>query len=99
MSHLTPPTPFTAYSNIDPATPNAVLHTELMPKGLFDHEKRVWLQMQSDKLKELGKCFWEQYGKTGRQSDLSLSEALYEEADQCRKASKRKHLDYQPLLK
>ena len=70
-----------------------------MPKGLFDHEKRVWLQMQSEKLYDLSVKFAEIYRKNGQHYFLSMSVALQYESEQCIKASKRKYIEYQPLLK
>jgi len=98
MPRLTYPTSPNAYSNIDPSTPNAHLHPEPMPKGLRDCEKRVWLKANAEKLKELGKIMRSQYNASGIQLHLTFAEAFEAESKACLLASKRKYIDYAPLL-
>lgn len=86
------------YQNVDAITANAHLHPEKMPKGLREIEKRKWLKEMHLKLKDLGKSFWIQYKDTGLQIHLTFSEAYYAEAEECRKASVRKHIERNPLL-
>lgn len=98
MSKLNLPLNQDAYDNVDAITANAHLHPEKMPRGLRDVEKRQWLKKMHLRLKDLGKSFWIQYKQSGLQIHLTHSEAYYAEAEECRKASVRKHIERNPLL-
>ncbi len=81
---------------LDPATDNPHLQLRKMPKGLRDAEKRQWLETESLNLKIASDDAEIEFKKTGNFFFRSLSDALKQEAKECKLASKRKYIDRTP---
>lgn len=95
MRHLSPPIPFTDYI-LDPATDNSHLWKRPMPKGLRDSEKRQWMKDEASIIEGMAIQARNKYQETGLSYFLSFADLVQNEADDLRRASKRKHIDRQP---
>lgn len=93
--YLTGPIPFTDYI-LDPATDNPHLQLRKMPKGLYDAEKREWLNEESIVLKAVAEECKAKYRQTGLYAFLSLADSLIQESDECKRAAKRKYIERLP---
>lgn len=96
MKRLTAPMTMWDYV-LDPATDNPKFQTRKMPKGIINEsEKRQWLAEESVNLKCAAHDAELQYQKTGQYFFKSLSDALLQEAKECRLASTRKYIERTP---
>lgn len=95
MKRLTPPIPFTDYQ-LDPATDNPNLWKRKMPYGLRDDEKRLWMKEEASLIEGFAVQALNKYEETGLGYFKSLADAVREEAESLRRASKRKYIDRQP---
>lgn len=95
MRYLSAPIPFTDYI-LDPATDNSHLWKRQMPKGLRDSEKRQWMKDEASNIEQMAIQARNKFDETGLSYFKSFADLVQQEADDLRRASKRKHIDRQP---